>query len=388
VARYARYTHIELIYAFADDPQHTLLPTMASGRGRGWCFTLNNYTEKELNDLRSKDFAYIIFGREVGASGTPHLQGYVHFKNTRLLKQVKAILGPRYHIERRMGSLSQAIDYCKKDGEYTEIGRKPLDQKEKGDLEKTRWATLYALAEKGDWDNIKTEFPKEAIIHGPRLMALHRPECKPIDGPLQHEWWVGPTGSGKSKLVWELYPKHYAKPLNKWWDGYQFENTVVIEEWAPRNECTASSLKIWADRYPFTCEVKGAVLPKIRPQKLIVLSNYTIAQCFPQKEDQDPLLRRFKVIKFPEDKPWARMYGPKPPYFPKPETALKLFGPTSLPKNPEILETPPQDLQPAVQNPLIEEALYGSENESSQEASFDSLGYIDTSDINWNWDPK
>ena len=30
-----------------------------------------------------------------------------------------------------------------------------------------------------------------------------------VDTP--HEWWVGPTGTGKSKKVWEEYPTHYAK---------------------------------------------------------------------------------------------------------------------------------------------------------------------------------
>lgn len=44
----------------------------------------------------------------------------------------------------------------------------------------------------------------------------------------------------------------------------------------------------------------------LRPRKLIVLSNYTIEQCFDRVEDRDPILRRFKVIKFPEEKQSAR----------------------------------------------------------------------------------
>ena len=39
-----------------------------------------------------------------------------------------------------------------------------------------------------------------------------------VDTP--HEWWVGPTGTGKSKKVWEEYPTHYAKEKNKWWCNY------------------------------------------------------------------------------------------------------------------------------------------------------------------------
>jgi len=303
---------------------------MASGRGRGWCFTLNNYTPEEVTALHAVPYSYLIYGKEIGESGTAHLQGYLHFTNTKKFQQVKSLLGIRYHLERRKGTLQQAIEYCKKDGEFFEFGTKPLNGKEKGQAEKDRWTRILTLAKQGKVDELQREYPKEAVLHGPRLLALHEPERKPIDGPLSHEWWVGPTGTGKSRLLWELYPEHYAKTLNKWWDGYKFEDVVVIEEWAPRNECTASFLKVWADRYAFTCEVKGAMLPMIRPKKLIILSNYTIEQCFPQKEDCDPLLRRFTVINFPEHKFRAQArvnnYKPQP-------------------------STPPVPLQPPVQDP-------------------------------------
>jgi len=275
---------------------------MASGRGRGWCFTLNNYTPAEVTKLLDQSYKYLAYGKEVGESGTPHLQGYIHFECARTFSQVRKLLGPRFHLERRKGSLRQAIDYCSKDGDFHEFGSRPSTQKEKGQAEKDRWARIMLLAQQGELATLRQEFPKESIIHGPRLLALHAPVTKPLNGELCHEWWVGSTGTGKSRLLWELYPQHYAKTLNKWWDGYAFQDVVVIEEWAPRNECTASFLKVWADRYAFTCEVKGAMLPMIRPKKLIVLSNYTIEQCFPQKEDCDPLLRRFKIINFPTGK--------------------------------------------------------------------------------------
>lgn len=307
---------------------------MASGRSRGWCFTLNNYTDAEETALQHIQFAYLIYGREVGLNGTPHLQGYIHFTNAKKFTQIKAMLGLRYHLERRKGTLEQAITYCKKDGDYLEFGRKPMSGKEKGQAEKDRWGTILSMAKAGDITGLQREYPKEAILHGPRLLALHEPNTQPIDGPLSHEWWVGPTGTGKSRLVWELYPQHFAKTLNKWWDGYKFQDVVVIEEWAPRNECTASFLKVWADRYAFSAEVKGAILPMIRPKKLIVLSNYTIEQCFPQKEDCDPLLRRFTVINFPGSKfhAQARVHN----YLQQP------------------IPTPPPNEQPPVQDPSLE----------------------------------
>ena len=50
----------------------------------GWCFTLNNYSVEEEETIRNAPCAYMLFGRERGDEGTPHLQGYVHFKNERV----------------------------------------------------------------------------------------------------------------------------------------------------------------------------------------------------------------------------------------------------------------------------------------------------------------
>lgn len=102
-----------------------------------WVFTLNNYDdadEAQIESLVPPHAAYAIFGREVGENGTPHLQGYIAFNRRTTLAAAKALLSQRYHLEVRRGTQVQAIDYCKKDGDFSEFGERPLDQGHRSDI--------------------------------------------------------------------------------------------------------------------------------------------------------------------------------------------------------------------------------------------------------------
>jgi len=146
----------------------------------------------------------------------------------------------------------------KKEGDFVEYGTISDSSEDKKEKAKAAYGEIVKRAEAGDLEWVKEHYPK----------------------------------------VYLQYPNHFQKELNKWWCGYKGEEVVAIEEWSPKNECTGSQLKIWADRYPFTGQIKGGSLKKIRPKKIIVLSNYTIEECFPAKEDHLPLKRRFKVTMF------------------------------------------------------------------------------------------
>lgn len=282
-----------------------------NSRSRGWCFTANNYDEEYERWVQTLDCQFLIYGRErAPTTGTRHLQGYLHFQQAKSRAQVCRLL-PRAHVERRMGTIRQAVDYCKKGGDFWTKGDIQMDA---ASDKKAEWAEVIKLAKDGAMDELEEKYPRHFLQYFKTLMSIRAYNSKPLDGDLQHEWWYGPTGTGKSRAAWERYPNHYAKPLNKWWDGYRGQEVVVIEEWEPKNECTASKLKIWADRYPFPAEIKGGTIERIRPLKIIVTSNYTIKECFPNPQDHEPLLRRFTCRLFP----WAA------------STAAPLFLPDSL----------------------------------------------------------
>jgi len=91
---------------------------------RNWCWTLNNPTEEEILAIQDWEVKYLTYGKEVGESGTPHLQGYLETENTVRVSALKK-LNKRVHWELRRGTQEQAVKYClKEDPEPYEIGIK------------------------------------------------------------------------------------------------------------------------------------------------------------------------------------------------------------------------------------------------------------------------
>ena len=229
--------------------------------------------------------------------GRSHLQGFIQFQHPVTYSGVKEFIGNTAHVEQRKGSVKSAIEYCKKDGKVYSKGTPQRLLTNKENMHQ-KWSHCIELAEQCRLKEIKELYPSEYIRYFKTFCSLQTGSSQILD-TITNEWWYGPTGTGKSYKVWKEYPEHYQKELNKWWDNYTGQDVVVIEEWCPKNECTASQLKIWADRYPFTAQIKGGTLQRIRPKKIIITSNYTIEQCFSNEEDAGPIKRRFKEVYFP-----------------------------------------------------------------------------------------
>lgn len=274
-------------------------------RSRSYVFTVNNYTETDEHQCWALAYyvgevKYIVVGREIGESGTPHLQGYVYFKEKKSLSQLKEWF-PTAHFEERRGTHRQASDYCKKDGDYWEWGILPVDDcgaAGAAAMEELMRRTCECIRN-GDYESIPyaaTHHIKAAEYRVMKEAQQHR--ClETIDGELEHEWYYGKAGTGKSYQARHENPDAYLKMCNKWWDSYNGQEVVIIEDFDKDHKVLVHHMKIWADRYPFPAEVKGGKID-IRPRKIIVTSNYHPSEIWEDCKDLEPILRRFKIVHF------------------------------------------------------------------------------------------
>lgn len=271
-----------------------------SPKSRSWCFTINNYTEQEYESLFEdhNSVKYMIVGKEVGENQTPHLQGYVWCKNQIRMATVKTIVGSRAHLEIAKGNHEQNFKYCSKDGDFKEVGTRPIMPKQKGEMERKRYADAWDLAKAGEMESIDADIRMR--YYGTIKRIRH--DTLTSRGGLedteeQMEWYYGPAGTGKSRKAREENPDAYLKNCNRWWDGYTDQAIVIIEDLDVKHDYLAHNLKHWGDRYAFLAEVKGSSM-KIRPRKIIVTSNYHPNQIWTSPSDLEPILRRFKLTHF------------------------------------------------------------------------------------------
>lgn len=254
-------------------------------QSKRWCFTLNNPGTVIPNFTKVR---YGIYGREIGASGTPHLQGFVVFRTNQRYNALREWL-PGAHFEPARGTSQQASDYCKKDGDWTEEGDCPEDRIRDG---KRRWAAAIASARAGtiesDDPEIFVRYNGFCMREAPRAVAALDDVCG--------LWIQGPPGCGKSHMVRQYGPV-FDKQISNWWCGYKSEPIVLLDDVTPDNfKFIASNMLRWADKYPCNVQVKGGAMC-IRPKLIVVTSNFDISACmYELSVNYEAMKRRFVQV--------------------------------------------------------------------------------------------
>lgn len=257
-------------------------------------FTLNNYVDADEDRLRACErTSYLCYGREVAPrTGTKHLQGYMEFKKQVAFLRLRAEF-PGFHLEPRRGTAQQAIDYCKKGGDYHEQGE-PKHQGQRYDLDACRDAALY-----DGMRAVSGVYNAQAIKTAEKFLEYNE---EPRNWITTVIWYYGPTGIGKSKRARdkagaagfkteEVYIKNVG---DRWWPGYDAHPCVIIDDWRDTWWPFTYTLAVF-DRYELRIELKGSHR-QFKPKIIYVTTNKHPQTCYGD-ESIEQLLRRITTIR-------------------------------------------------------------------------------------------
>lgn len=204
-----------------------------------------------------------------------------------------ATLGP-LHLEPTRSEA--ALEYCWKDdtgvpGTRYELGARPMQRNSKED-----WGAVWENAVSGELDAIPADIRVRCYNQLCRIAKDHM-VALPIIRDVQVFW--GPTGTGKSRRAWDQAGMGaYSKaPTTKWWDGYQGQENVVIDEF--RGDISITHLLRWFDRYPVCVETKGGGVP-LAARCIWITSNLAPDRWYPELdlETFEALKRRINITHF------------------------------------------------------------------------------------------
>jgi Putative viral replication protein/RNA helicase len=232
--------------------------------------------------------------------GTDHLQGYIDFFTNQRFKRLKTF-NSRMHLEVRKASRRSAITYCEKT--ETRI-RGPFEYGIRNLLETNRRRSHDTAREvlkqiKLGWsdEKIRDENPNFWFrnFRGITEIRLYN---KSRSRNWQTEVYIlaGKTGIGKSSFCEKYAPNAYWKPKGEWWDGYDNEENVVLDEFY--GWIDPDTMLRLIDSKPLRIPIKGG-FKHFSARKLFITTNSeTLINCWNWEHikdferKQEALLRR------------------------------------------------------------------------------------------------
>ena len=201
----------------------------------------------------------------------------MEFEEKVTVRQIKRILhDPSAHVEQRCGTVKEAIEYCKKDGNFMEFG-KPKAQGERNDLN-----DVYESLKVGrSLLDIIEEHPGTYIRYFrgiERVQDLFRRKQQKLEERVQPTVlvYIGKSGTGKSHHCYhdpDYQASGYKFPVQQagkvYFDGYDGESTIWFDEFGGSVLPFGVFLRL-RDKWETRVETKGSSVCITNLRKILI----------------------------------------------------------------------------------------------------------------------
>ena len=201
----------------------------------------------------------------------------MEFEEKVTVRQIKRILhNPSAHVEQRYGTAKEAIEYCKKDGNFMEFG-KPKAQGERNDLN-----DVYESLKVGrSLLDIIEEHPGTYIRYFrgiERVQDLFRRKQQKLEERVQPTVlvYIGKSGTGKSHHCYhdpDYQASGYKFPVQQagkvYFDGYDGESTIWFDEFGGSVLPFGVFLRL-RDKWETRVETKGSSVCITNLRKILI----------------------------------------------------------------------------------------------------------------------
>jgi len=109
-------------------------------------------------------------------------------------------------------------------------------------------------------------------------------------------WVWGKSEVERTNYVLEKYNDVYIKDNTRWWDGYDYEEAILVKEF--KGKWMHSTLLGILDRYPFQEEIRGGYV-KITSPYIYITCEFRPKQLFSSLSSNqlNQILRRIDIVK-------------------------------------------------------------------------------------------
>ncbi len=258
-----------------------------------WCFTDFELLDWDKIYEMTEDIRYICWGEEIcPTTKRKHYNGWLQFaqKKKKRLGGVKKLCRSKViHLEPCRGTEEANEKYCKKDGKWKKLGEF-FTQGKRTDLDGLK----KILDEGGTLKDIADENFQSFIQYNrgfqeyKKIVDKNRRKCFRTVKTIHIH---GETGLGKTRKAMSYSDNTYKIQGNalQWWDGYDGEETLVIDEYD--SQVPLTELLGILDGYQLRLPIKGS-FTYANWTKVIITSNYEELHKKAKAMHQDALKRR------------------------------------------------------------------------------------------------